>query len=626
MSNRLFQWQLLPLWLGLALVLMPFLSIWRVGVLSSFYLEISSLMAALMLVLMTVVMFGYGQAVSGSLKVNVPPATPYFVMLALFWAIQARVMDVPYVGQSDMVAWSFVVYAMLAWACRAWVLRVGQERVVSIFAWLLVVATCAQGVVAWLQYTGDAAQFSGYLMYRKGIVEGQLGQYNHLGHFMMWGILAAGYLWGVRRMAWWAAIPVVLFLTATTGIITSRALIAYVMAMGLLLPLWRVLAGKSANRVVVCMGLAAMSVIAFQFLLEPIMQLFSDDLQLNSSLERLSGHSHEGSGRSHEWKKAWQVFQSAPIWGHGWGSYPAQSFLLDESIYRTGFRLYDPNVLFTHSHNSYLNLLAEMGLVGTLLVLGGLAWVISGCLKTRNAPNLLLLALMAVSMTHSTLEYPLWYLYFLTAFALFPMLMSTGLPDDTHAQTTTSGSLKAPTFHWGMWLVGVFTLAIMLGIIRLAFAYNDLVIATKKNANTKERTEQIMQLLLTSRTEPMLAHYADLTLINFTHTTQKDLPNWAHLAQKSIQFRPYAHAYKNGLILYRQGKTEEAKRWMHQTYRYYPHQMPVYGNEIMMTDHYLGLRDQYTAECQAYRKANKHAPTCAEALPPKTEFEAISND
>lgn len=622
MEKRLFQWRLLPMWVGFALIFTPFLSIWRVGMLSSFYLEAGSVLMALLFVMMSAIML-QGTSFSGSLKSLFPATSGYFMLLALFWAVQARVMGLPYVGLSDMVAWTFVAYALLAWACRGWVRTIGLERVVSILAWVMVVAAILQAVVAWLQYTGKAAHFSPYLMYRKGIVEGQLGQYNHLGHFMMWGILATGYLWSVRRLSTYLFVPVVLFLTATTGIITSRTLMAYVLAMALLLPAWRMWVGREANRVVCGLGLAALGVILFQFALEPILQLFSDNIQLNSSLERLNNHNHEGSGRSHEWKKAWQIFQAAPFWGHGWGSYPSESFRLGGDVYSRGFRLYDPNVLFTHSHNSFLNLLAEMGIMGTILVLGGLGYLISGCLKAKSAPHLFLLTLLTVSLTHSVLEYPLWYIYFLSAFALFLILINN--PAD-ESQTDHSGSLKMGKHHYLAYVIGFFAFIFSLAIIRLAFSYNDLVRATQKNANTTARTEQIMHLLQVSKTQPLLAHYADLTLINFTHTDQKDVASWANLAQKSIAFRPYAHAYKHGLLLYRQGKIDESKQWLEYTYRYYPHQMHVYGHNIMMTDYYHGLREQYTAHCQAYQRANKAAPPCAEALPSRVEFEALSEE
>lgn len=624
MNNRLFQWQLLPIWLGFAFIMMPFLSIWRVGVLSSFYLEAGSLLMALLFVVMSACVFWANPVANNawSWRARLPSASVYFVVLALFWAIQARVMDLTYVGLSDMVAWTFVVYALLAWACRGWMLRYGQERVVSILASVLMVTACLQGVVAWLQYSDYASYFSGYLMYRKGIVEGQLGQYNHLGHFMMWGILATAYLWGVRRVATWIAIPILLYLTATTGIITSRALIAYVLAMMLLLPIWRILAGKSANRVVATLAVATLAVVVFQFALEPILQLFSNGTQLSSGLERLGSHSHEGSGRSFEWKKAWLVFQSSMLWGHGWGSYPIQSFLLDSSVYPSGFRLYDANVLFTHSHNSFLNLLAEMGLVGTVLVLGGLAWVIRGCLKVRNAPSVLLLALMAVSLTHSFLEYPLWYIYFLTAFVLFPMLMPSADGATEIEQASQSSDAPIRSSHPMVPMaVGIFAVMIMVGILRLAFVYVDLLDATRKTSSSREKAKQVMALTYISRAEPMLAYYADLSLVNHIDTHAKEVPDWAiQSAKRSSLYRPYAHTHKWALLAHRTGETEHAKMLFQKIYHYYPTQLHVYGSAIMSSPYYEDLQADYTATCEAYLKIRPNAEPCAESAEQKLKI------
>ena len=100
-------------------------------------------------------------------------------------------------------------------------------------------------------------------------------------------------------------------------------------------------------------------------------------------------------------------------------------------------------MLFTHSHNSFLNLLAEMGIVGTALVLLGMAWAIRGCFQRANAPaGVLILALISVSLVHSTLEYPLWYVYFLSIFALFIGFA----PATASEQAQASGSLK-PRFQ-----------------------------------------------------------------------------------------------------------------------------------------------------------------------------------
>ena len=139
--------QMGPLWLSLLMVcVVPFLSIWRTGPLPSFYLEAGSLLFALVLVLFS--------APLGCLRVRIPPVSIYFLVLALFWWLQARVMDLTFYGQNDMVVWTFAVLALMAWALRGWVVREGQEQVVTVLAWVLVFGALCQSVVALMQMTG----------------------------------------------------------------------------------------------------------------------------------------------------------------------------------------------------------------------------------------------------------------------------------------------------------------------------------------------------------------------------------------------------------------------------------------------------------------------------------------
>jgi O-antigen ligase len=76
--------------------------------------------------------------------------------------------------------------------------------------------------------------------------------------------------------------------------------------------------------------------------------------------------------------------------------------------------------LFTNCHNLILQLLAEMGLPITLAVVGGFAWVVWPFFSERaEAEGMLALGCMAVTLIHSMLEYPLWYLYFLAMLVVF---------------------------------------------------------------------------------------------------------------------------------------------------------------------------------------------------------------
>lgn len=589
--------------MGFALIgIVPFLSIWRTGPQLGFFIESGSLIFVLLFVLMAVILSR--KTLSGCLN-HVPRASWYFLVLAVFFAIQARALDVVYVGQSDMVAWSLMGYALLAWACRGFVHRLGQEQVVTILAWVLLLGATLQSVVGWLQYTDLARHFSGYLMYRPNIVEGQLGQRNHFGHYLMWGVLAIGWLWAQKRLMGIVAVGLLLNLATVMSFTGSRTIFAYVLGLALVLPLWRIWAGKSSQRTVVILTTAGVLVLAAQFVVEPIIQLFGQTDGMESAAERLNNNTFGGSGRNYEWKKAWQIFLSAPLWGYGWGSYAYQGFILD--AYPTGFRPYETNVLFTHSHNSFLNMLAEMGAVGSVLIFGGMVYVFSGCLKRRNAASLLLMSWALVSLLHSVVEYPLWYTYFLSVFALFLCL----LPEKSDIQNDSGSSSLIL-----LGTVSIMVVVMLVGLLRLAWVYHNLNRYSVSTSDVVKKNQNLLGLLHISRTEPMLSYYADLSLLSHLNPKNHPQPDWAYeVTRKSSLFRPYANAHHWGLVAYQRGEVETARTFMRQMYRYYPTKMTYYGSIIMLSPHYEGLREDYAKICRTYYQTIKQAPQCAEGLP-----------
>ncbi|MDO5356048.1 MAG: Wzy polymerase domain-containing protein [Conchiformibius sp.] len=591
---------LLPWWTGMILIAaVPFLSILRTGPLSSFFLESGSLLFVLTLVLLTVFCSG--------IRSRPPAAAVWFGLLALFWAVQARWMGLLYAGVSDMAAWAFVILAFLAWACREWVNRFGQETVAAVLAWVLLAAGCVQAGIAWMQYTGAAADFSGWLMYRPGIVEGQLGQRNHLAHYLMWAVLASAYLCTQRRLTAWLAWPLAACLAWTIGLTGSRTVFVYVLGLALLLPLWRWRAGRAGNRGCAVFALAAATVLLFQFAAEPLAAWVSGQGGFATAAERLGNENFGRSGRGYEWRKAWLVFQSAPWFGHGWGSYALQGFL-ETGVYPTGYRPYENGVLFTHSHNSLLNLLAEMGIVGTALVLGGLAYVLRTVWRQPSPASLFLLAAMSVSLLHSLFEYPLWYIYFLSVFALFVGLMPppSRLPEREQAVSYAFSAAVAAA-----------VLLLAAGVLRLGFAYQDLRQAARGATTALEKAERVGSLVRIVHHEPMLAYYAELTLLNHIDTARAgSVPEWAQqAARRATLFRPYSHAHKWGLTAYRTGRREEGAKWMEQVYRYYPAKMQVYGAAIAANPEYAGLREGFTRHCRAYYASLGQAPQCP--LPPQ---------
>jgi len=247
-----------------------------------------------------------------------------------------------------------------------------------------------------------------------------------------------------------------------------------------------------------------------------------------------------------------------------------------------------------------------MGLVGAALVLGGLAYVVRGCFKRDNMPmGLFLLALMSVSLTHSFFEYPLWYIYLLVPFALF-----VGFSPDVVQQTEVSGSLKYANI-----VAAVASFAIIIGIVRLIFAYQELrAYSGSSHVSVIKRVDNIVGLLRTAKNEPMFRYYAQLQLMNYIDPKANRMPDWAEEAgRENMRFRPFANAHKYALSVYRAGKKQEAKDFMKLMYDYYPAKMSAYGLPIMRTPYYDDLREDYTAACQAYYASIKQPDECIEA-------------
>ncbi|PSJ80917.1 PglL family O-oligosaccharyltransferase [Neisseria iguanae] len=587
--------RLLPVWLAFLWIgIAPFVSLYRVGPLSSFYLEAGSLLGAVVFVLAT--------ACYGLLNVRLPAAGTAFLVLAAFWWLQARVLDLTYPGMNDMVAWTFVILALAAWAVRGWIAEYGQERIVTVFAWSLLFGTLIQAVIAFMQFKGWAGEeiFKGILAYGgRNNVSGQLGQRNHLGHYLMWGVLCAAYLWAARKMPDWLGVILVVFVTGILGLVNSRTILTYVIGVSVLLLFWRVLVGRKANRLLGIVAFAITCVVLFQFSMGMLLEWFSN-ANYETAVERASNSSFEGSLRQIEWRKAWIAFQSAPLLGHGWNSYALQSFLINanEQYFINNIL----SVLFTHSHNIVMQLLAEVGIIGTLLVaLCLLAAVWRMLVRPYHAASLLLLALITVSLCHSMLEYPLWYIYFLVPFGLMASLSPARYHD------ISDGPVQAKRRNFSGGLAAILLIG---GILNLGWAYTDLINYSRqpKTETAAESGRKAAGLERIAGQQPMLRYYAELSLTRRADPTDPVIRPWAEKAAlNALTYRPYANAHQVGLYRYRQGNTQAGEQWMQAVYHYYPYMMSFYEGKIRAHKVFQPLLPTLLSVCKTFQADPKHS-------------------
>lgn len=580
---------------GFAFVcIVPFMSIWRTGPLASFFLESAALLFALLFVL--------GSALTGRISARLPRGSVYFFSLALYWSAQARLMALPYYGMSDMAAWSFVVIALMLWACRDWIAEAGQERVATVFASVLVTGALLQSLVCIIQFTGLSVHLKGYVLYSDvNNIMGQLAQRNHLGHYLMWGTVAAVFLWVQRRVSNWFGCFMTVYLALMLGMVNSRSLFAYVAAIALLALFWRWREGREGNRAFKIVLFALAMVVAVQLSFDKLVTFFGIDYF--SALDRLGDKEFAASPREVEWNRAWHIFLAAPFFGHGWESYSLQSFMTN--VFPTGWRNDETSVLYTHSHNIVLQLLADMGLVGSALVWGGLLWVVWPYFKkpVRNG-YFFPLALLAVSFSHSLLEYPLWYVYFLVPVGLMLGLQDAG---------DVSDRPLSDRHKWLQRAIAVAALFMIVGIVRLGFVYDELVRfnAVEKTETAQDTERKIRGMLKIAATEPLLSYYAQLSVTRRAAPTDVEIQPWAvDAAIKAMRFRPYANAHVVGMYLYRTGNQEAGRKWMRMMYEYYPTQMPYYLTQIEKSPELAGLRPDWLLACMQYAKVNPDAKPC----------------
>lgn len=542
----------------MALMIAPFLMNRRVGPQGGFVIEMTSTVIALVLVL--------GVCLMGYFRTKPPVISVMLFGFAALIAAQARIMQLSWLSQVDLTASVLLVAALCTWAVSSW----QQQSPQSLFkwvAWALLLGVVLQTGVMWLQYLGLTKHFHGWVSYSASTnIMGQLGQRNHLGHYLMWGMVSVIYLKHTGAISRWFAALLVFWLGLSMGLIGSRTLIVYLIAISMLATVWRVVFGAKWTASLLWIMTALVWVLVVQLSFQSVLS-FLNQAPAQTGIERLiaAGDAPVDSGRSVEWRKAWLSFLNSPLVGHGWAAYSSQSFLLhDQSADFLG--RVPVGALFTHCHNSVLQLLSEVGLLGTLWIAGCLLFLVYRCLRYAHRPeSFFILALVTVSICHSLLEYPLWYVYFLLPFMIFWSLVPT-------PESNSSSRLAFSKLNMTAALVCVVALAMC---VRLAFAYNDIlsVYGVAKNESTAIATEKKAKIHRLIEDNYLLDYYARMALIERSFSPYQGMvvADEVENARLVAEYRPYsAYATRWGMYQYRQGERNAGQKWLEQTWRYYP--------------------------------------------------------
>ena len=445
----------------------------------------------------------------------------------------------------------------------------GAEAIARTLAWWLLCGGVAAALWSLLLHYEVAIPLGPYTVNfhtRELTVRGAIGQPNHFADYLALALASLAYLFADRRLG---AVPailaagIVLLAMALTG---SRATWLYCVALPLLaLGLrWR-RPGAPASRLVLCAalifaGFAAMHWVATLPFLPPERAVVAVD--------RVFDLAPGTSWRLQLWREAWSAFLAAPLLGAGLGQFGWIHFQSAAQVGPNGIGLCH------QAHNFVMQLLAETGISGALIVAAGAGVWIAG-LK-RLALDLhawWLFAVLAIIAIHSQFEYPLWYANFLGIAAL---LLGVGA-----GQFVASGAraLRPSSIALALvtgWFVALTTLA--------SYRDFDLLLNAADTAGAPAKRDFAAELLKI-RSESLLTPQVELAIALAITPDAASLREKLELNTRILHFWPAARvAYQQATLLLLNGERAAALAQMRDAANAYPRELEGFAQELAALD------------------------------------------
>ena len=487
------------------------------------------------------------------------PAVPGIVLLPLglllLVLVQLIQAKLAYAGQARLLAEYFLWIALLMLLGFQLRQRLGVPVLFTALAGFMLLGAELNALVGLAQHFHWRGVIDHWVTSRMGVsIYGNLAQPNHFANQMALGLISLGLLGVTRRipvgLAPVLALPL-LFVMVLSG---SRSSWLYLMVLPLLA--WRYGGGQSEARwlvrycLLILIGFVAMHGVV------KLPWLAAQDAGV-TSLERLYQESGGNSIRLFLWYEAWLIWQDFPLLGAGFGQFAWQHFTrLPE--------LGTPTItgLYNNAHNLPLQVAAETGLAGVLLI-GGFLFAWWRRVRRDVCSHWLWwgVGICAVLGLHSMLEYPLWYAYFLGVAAIVlgalePAGYRLSLPRMWRAMTSA------------VLLFGLYAAAQLLASYR---EFEQIIQRQPAGMSDVERVRRQAAGLNALTRQPELRPYVELYL-NPMYPADEQYLDFKHaLNRRVLHALPIGQAaYREVLFLAYAGRQEEAKTLLKNAIWSYP--------------------------------------------------------
>jgi len=539
-----------------SLCLLPFLVPYHQQPIPSFFPE--WLAAALGIAAALTLLVGRGVAAASFVSLPVPAR--WLIVFAAFLAVQAVSGGHVY-SQLPLVASLYVLYAVLMiWLGGQLTAALGIERVVMVLAAFFLVGALANSLAGAIQFYGRPKLFEDLVAELHGNrAYGNIAQPN-LGE----GALL--FLWVRARVRTAYALPALALLLIGSSLSGSRGALLYALWYGALgVVAARVQHNAEARRLRFAAYAVAGAALSAYFALPWLNDVLRLGPPGESTLDRiLVPPGEHAEPRLQAWAIALRVFIGAPLAGVGAGEFAGAAFEsgLDPSLTRLG-------EVWTSPHSLPLHLLAETGLVGAVLVLGGLSvwgWQAARWYWTeRQVASWWLIAAVGIEMIHSLIEFPLWSAHFLGVTAL---LMGVGARLDPRSPAVSRTGWIAPA-------AACAALSVALGLTLRDYVRLDM---TRISGTTPTLTPaaQAHQDAATMRelTRGPMAPLAELWIVIGAPLDRSKLADKLAMSERVARYWPANTVLaRRAVFLALDGEAEKARSLLARTLQTFPHQV-----------------------------------------------------
>lgn len=429
------------------LFICPFLLTANNFPLGTFYPELLSLVLALILSVLFILN-------SSDICISNVSIAIFAFILILFAQVLFLNVRIPQIHLSLIFELSIAVLFSLG--INSYIARNEEHirKLVLTIALAIIVGTTIQAIYGYLQFTGIALKLPNLILYSGSFgdtIYGNLGFKGDYDCFLMLGVFSLIYLYSKQKMRQTLFILhqsfYLLIITLTSARTIFLVFLFAVIALGFYIRSHQVdyKRTKSEARkflwafVVTLMIYLLLQILVpfiFNYLMHNthigniiaglnanVLSGSKDYGQINSALHRVTDRadfSADGSYRRlYEWYKAIYLFVKHPLLGVGWYQYPHEAAYLMENARFMYMPAY--NEIFSNPHNVILNILAETGIIGFLVIIVfGIGYSFYRIIKNFNNIETLFISLVLLNIfAFSQVEYPLWYAYFLLYFVMF---------------------------------------------------------------------------------------------------------------------------------------------------------------------------------------------------------------